>query len=149
MNLFLSTYENHVDKKSRISIPSSYRNILIEQDYNGVIAYPSIKHLAIEFCGYKKLLEISNIIQSLDPYSEARDAFEAIILGEAVHLPFDGEGRVILPTKLKEYAQISDHVFIVGKGLVFEMWNEVAFKEYSTKAKKIAYENRLLLKNLW
>jgi MraZ protein len=148
MNLFLSTYANSVDKKNRISIPSSYRSILSKEAYNGVIAYPSIKHQAIELSGYDRIVEMSKIIQSLDIYSKERDAFETVILGEAVHLPFDSEGRVIIPNKLKEYANIEEQAFFIGKGLVFELWNPLNFADHTNNAKKIAHENRLLLKNL-
>lgn len=148
MHLFLSTYANSVDKKSRISVPSSYRNILSSETYNGVVAYPSIKHQAIELSGYNRIVEISKIIQSLDIYSQERDAFETVILGEAVHLPFDGEGRIILPAKLKEYAGIEEQAVFIGKGLVFELWNADNFAEHTNNAKKIAHDNRLLLKNL-
>lgn len=148
MNLFLSTYLNSIDKKSRISVPAFYRNILSRESFSGVVAYPSIKHKAIEVCGYDRITEISKIIQSLDPYSEERDAFETVILGEAVQLPFDSEGRIVLPKNLKEYAQLEDQACFVGKGAVFEIWNPNAYAIHMENAKKIAQNNRLLLKNL-
>jgi MraZ protein len=149
MNLFLSTYVNSIDKKGRISIPSTYRNIISQQEsFNGVIAYPSIKHNAIELCGYGRIAELSKIIQSLDPYSEERDAFEAVILGASVQLSFDSEGRIVIPKHLKEYAKIEDQACFVGKGMIFEIWNVEDFATYMEAAKHKAQTNRLLLKNV-
>lgn len=146
MRIFLSKFLNNIDKKGRISVPSNYRMVL--NDQNGLIIYPSIKHKCLEACSTARLEELSKIIQNLDPYSEERDAFETTILAESVHLTFDGEGRIILPKSLVEYASLKDKAYFVGKGLVFEIWNPVDFDNYLSKASETAKANRHLLKNI-
>ena len=147
MNIFLSKYINKIDKKGRISVPASYRLILAQEKFNGIIAYPSFKNNCIEVCSMSRLEELSKIIQNLDPYSDERDAFETIVLSEAVQLQFDNEGRVILPAHLTDQAGISSQACFVGKGLVFEMWNPEAFDKHLKAAREIAQSNRLVLKN--
>ena len=148
MNIFLSKYINNLDKKGRVSIPASYRLALSSQSFNGIIAYPSFRNKCIEGCSLKRFEELSQIIQTLDPYSEERDAFETIILGEAIQLSFDSEGRVILPKSLIDHAGISDQACFVGKGLVFEIWQPQNFEMYLSSARQIAQDNRLTLKNI-
>ena len=148
MNIFLSKYINNLDKKSRVSVPASYRLALVGQSFNGIIAYPSFRNKCIEACSISRLEQLSQVIQSLDPYSEERDAFETMILGEAVQLAFDGEGRVVLPKSLLEHAEISEQVYFVGKGVMFEMWQPQNFDKYLSKARQIAQDNRLTLKNV-
>ncbi|MFP3018320.1 MAG: division/cell wall cluster transcriptional repressor MraZ, partial [Candidatus Tisiphia sp.] len=131
-----------------VSIPASYRLALSSQSFNGIIAYPSFRNKCIEACSLKRLEELSQIIQTLDPYSEERDAFETIILGEAIQLSFDSEGRVILPKSLIDHADISDQACFVGKGLVFEIWQPQNFEMYLSSARQIAQSNRLTLKNI-
>ena len=146
--MFLSKYLNSIDKKGRVSVPASYRSSIASQSFAGIIAYPSIKHNCIEACSIERLEQLSQIIQSLDPYSEERDAFETIILGESSQLGMDGEGRIVLPKHLMEYASLTDQVTFIGKGLVFEIWNPVAAEDHLAKAKLIAQNNRNLLKNI-
>jgi MraZ protein len=148
MNIFLSKYINNLDKKGRVSVPASYRAALSSQSFNGVIVYPSFRNKCIEACSLKRLEELSQMIQTLDPYSEERDAFETIILGEAIQLAFDGEGRVILPKSLIEHSDISEQVCFVGKGLVFEIWQPQNFETYLSSVRQIAQNNRLTLKNI-
>ncbi|WP_341749836.1 division/cell wall cluster transcriptional repressor MraZ [Candidatus Tisiphia endosymbiont of Sialis lutaria] len=148
MNIFLSKYINNLDKKGRVSVPASYRAALSSQSFNGVIVYPSFRNKCIEACSLKRLEELSQMIQTLDPYSEERDAFETIILGGAIQLTFDGEGRVILPKSLIEHSDISEQVCFVGKGLVFEIWQPQNFETYLSSARQIAQNNRLTLKNI-
>ncbi len=147
MNIFLSKYLNKIDKKGRVSIPAGYRGALAKENFNGIIVYPSFKNNCIECCSMSHLEELSKIIQNLDPYSDERDAFETIVLGEAVQLQFDSEGRVILPSYLMEQVGISTQGCFVGKGLVFEIWNPDQFEAYRKCAKEIAQSNRQILKN--
>lgn len=148
MNIFLSKYINKVDKKGRVSIPASYRLALSKEKIGAIIVYPSFRNDCIEACGISRLEEIYNIIQNLDPYSEERDAFETIIMGESVQLPFDNEGRVLLPSHLTQKLDIQQQACFVGKGNVFEIWNPEKFDLYLSKAKNIAQSNRSMLKNL-
>ncbi len=148
MNIFLSKYINNIDKKGRVSVPVGFRQVLTGQIFNGFIAYPSFQKQCIEACSLKRLEELSQIIQTLDPYSEERDAFETMILAEAIQLPFDGEGRVILPKTLIEHAGLLDQVCFVGKGVVFEIWHPAKFDMHLASARQIAQNNRLTLKNI-
>ena len=147
MNIFLSKFINKIDKKGRVSIPSTYRAALSGDAYNGIVVYPSIKNGCIEACSMSRLLELSKIIENLDPYSDERDAFETIVLGGSVQLQFDNEGRVLLPAYLIEEAGIEGQACFVGKGLVFEIWNPTRFDEHQKIAKEIAQKNRSFLKN--
>jgi MraZ protein len=147
MNIFLSKYINKIDKKGRVSIPAGYRSALAKENFNGIIVYPSFKNNCIEACSMSRLEELSEIIQNLDPYSDERDAFETIVLGEAVQLQFDNEGRVSLPAYLMEQAGITSQGCFVGKGLVFEIWNPDQFETHRKAAQEIAQNNRLILKN--
>jgi MraZ protein len=148
MKIFLSKYLGNIDKKGRISVPSSYRMVLGTGSGPGLIVYPSIKHQCLEACSLERLENLSKIIENLDPYSEERDAFETTILGESIHLAFDSEGRIILPKSLTDYASIDDQAYFIGKGLVFEIWNPSKFDLYLKDAKNIAKANRGLLKNI-
>ena len=147
MNIFLSKYQNKIDKKGRVSIPSAFRSVLSEDKFNGIIIYPSFKNNCIEACSMARLQEIYGIIQKLDPYSEERDAFETIVMGESIQLQFDSEGRVIIPVHLMQQVGITEQAFFVGKGLVFEIWDPVAFDAHLKTARAVAQSNRFILKN--
>lgn len=147
MNTFLSKYQNKIDKKGRVSIPSAFRSVLSEDQFNGIIVYPSFKNNCIEACSMARLQEIYGIIQKLDPYSEERDAFETIVMGESIQLQFDNEGRVIIPAHLMQQVGITEQAVFVGKGLVFEIWDPVTFDTHLKTARAVAQSNRFILKN--
>ena len=140
--LFLSTYINKIDKKGRVSVPASFRSALSEQNFPGIIAYSSFINPCVEACGINRIEVLNQTIDSLDPYSEARDAFATTILGGCIQLAFDSEGRVILPENLIAFAKLDEQACFVGKGATFEIWHPTVFEEYAANAREIAKSGR-------
>lgn len=144
--LFLSTFEKSIDKKGRVSVPPAFRAVLAAESFNGVIAYPSFVHGCVEACGMNRMTKIHERIEALDPFSEERDAFATAILGGAVQLAFDGEGRIMLPETLLARAGIKDIAVFVGKGATFEIWSKEGFAKHETQARELAKKQRGALK---
>lgn len=144
--LFLSTFEKSIDKKGRVSVPPAFRAVLAAEQFNGVIAYPSFVHGCIEACGMEHMNRLYARIEALDPFSEERDAFATAILGAAVQLPFDGEGRIIVPEALLEKAGVNEVAVFVGKGATFEIWSRDGFASHQVQAREMAKKQRGALK---
>lgn len=146
MALFLSTFENKIDKKGRISVPAQFRASLANQDFAGIVLYESFVNDCVEGCDIDRIKQLSDSIDNLDPYSEDRDAFATAILGGAVQLAFDGDGRVSLPENFITKIGLKEKAIFVGKGKTFEIWEPKKFKDYMSKAKVLAKDNRGNLK---
>lgn len=146
MALFLSTFEKAIDKKGRVSVPPAFRAVLAAQNYNGMVAYASFVHPCIEACGMERLEKLHARIESLDPFSEERDAFATAILGGSVQLPFDNEGRAVIPESLLKVAGITETGIFIGKGATFEIWSPVNFEKHQAAARELALKKRLSLK---
>lgn len=142
MALFLSTFEKPIDKKARVSVPPQFRAALGNQEFKGIVAYPSFINPAVEASGYDRILQLSESIETFDPFSEERDAFATAILAECQQLPFDTEGRVVLSKRLMEIAGLEDKVIFVGKGRTFELWQPERFAEHQAAARELALANR-------
>ena len=144
--MFLSSYENKLDKKGRVSVPATFRSHLSSLGYNGFISYPSFNHSALEACSQDRIEKWSNTIDSLNPFEEKRDYFATSILSESVNLQFDTEGRVSLTEKLLKHANIKDNILFVGLGKTFQIWEPKTFEKFKVVARKKAYQNRSNLK---
>ena len=144
--MFLSSYENRLDKKGRVSVPASFRSYLSNLGYNGVICYPSFNNKSIEAWPQDRLEKISNSIDSLNPFEEKRDFFATSILSESINLQFDSEGRISLTPKLLEHAKIKDSMLFVGQGKTFQIWETTIFEKFKVAARKKANLNRAGLK---
>jgi MraZ protein len=144
--MFLSTYENRIDKKGRVSVPASFRSHLSNLGYNGVICYPSFNNQSIEACSQERIEKLSNSIDSLNPFEEKRDFFATSVLSESINLQFDSEGRISLSSKLLKHAKIRNNMLFVGHGETFQIWEPAAFEKFKVNARKKANINRASLK---
>ena len=144
--MFLSTHENNLDKKGRVSVPASFRSHLGSMGYNGVICYPSFNNYSIEACSQSRVERISETIDSLNPFEEKRDVFATSILAESVNLHFDSEGRISIPKNLLEHAKIKKTMLFVGQGKTFQIWEPKLFEKFKLQARKKANLNRANLK---
>ena len=144
--MFLSSYENRLDKKGRVSVPASFRSHLSSLGYNGFIAYPSFNHSALEACSQDRIEKLSNSIDSLNPFEEKRDYFATSVLSESVNLQFDTEGRILISEKLLDHAKIKNNILFVGLGKTFQIWEPKIFEKFKIVARKKAFQNRSNLK---
>ena len=144
--MFLSTYENKLDKKGRVSVPASFRSYLSNLGYNGIICYPSFNNQSIEAWPQERIEKISNTIDTLSPFEEKRDFFATSILSESTNLQFDSEGRISLTSKLLKHAKIKNSMLFVGQGQTFQIWEPTSFEKFKTLARKKANINRASLK---
>ena len=142
MAAFLSTYENKVDRKKRVSVPASFRTALAGSSFAGLIVYPSIREPAIEAFSRDVFYQLNSrhLSRSLEG-----DDFEQVLLGGgdsvfetimamAHELPFDGEGRIVIPPALADHAGITDRAAFVGRGNRFEIWAPDAFQDHKDRA---------------
>ena len=144
--MFLSSYENKLDKKGRVSVPASFRSYLSSLGYNGVVSYPSFNNQSIESCSQDRIEKLSNTIDSLNPFEEKRDFFATSILSESISLQFDSEGRISLSSKLLKHAKIKNNMLFVGQGKTFQIWEPSIFEKFKAQARKKSNLYRASLK---
>jgi len=127
-------------------VPSSFRSYLSNLGYNGIICYPSFNNQSIEAWPQERIEKISSAIDTLNPFEDKRDFFATSILSESINLQFDGEGRILLTSKLLKHAKIKNSMVFVGQGKTFQIWEPSLFEKFKVNARKKANLNRASLK---
>jgi transcriptional regulator MraZ len=127
MDRFVSHCTLRLDAKGRVSIPASFRAVLMRDGFDGLYCYPSFDRPALDAGGNALLQEIDALIARYSPYSEEREQFSAALYSTSEILKIDGEGRVILPESLKAHAHIADAVTFAGLGHKFQIWEPDRF----------------------
>lgn len=143
--IFIGTFENKVDKKGRVSVPAPFRAVLAGQGFQGIVAFPSHRADAVEGCGMDFMEELTQRVSEFDLFSEDHDNLAFTIFSDSHTVPFDGEGRVVLPKELLEAAGITDRAAFVGKGRTFQIWEPNALYRIKAAARERAREQRLTL----
>ncbi|PPR47227.1 MAG: Transcriptional regulator MraZ [Alphaproteobacteria bacterium MarineAlpha5_Bin9] len=148
MKLFLSTYVNKIDSKGRISLPSSFRNILSKENKKEIILFKSIKFAAIDGCSYERINTISERIDNLDIFSEDQDDFSTSIFSEIVPTSLDKEGRFIIPNFLKKHANLKNEAAFIGQGNYFQIWHPKSALEKQKASRERIKANKKTLTSI-
>lgn len=122
MALFLSTHVNRVDKKGRVSVPAQWRAELGDQSFQGVVVFRSNVHPCLEGFAWSYMQELSARLDQFDLFSPAQDDLATAVFAESVQLPFDGDGRIIMPDHFLTFAKIDEQAAFVGMGAKFQIW---------------------------
>ncbi|MDQ2101539.1 division/cell wall cluster transcriptional repressor MraZ [Azospirillum isscasi] len=131
MAIFLSTYVNKVDRKGRCSIPAQFRQSLAKTSAPGTVyLWPSLNHQALEGADQDYLDVLSESLESPDLDSDERDMIETFIFGKLIPVSLDGEGRIVLPKELAEFAGIDEEAAFIGRRKTFQIWEPGALKAH-------------------
>ncbi len=145
MALFIDTFVNKIDSKGRVSVPATFRAALAGQPYHGIVALPSPKYRAIQCAGMDWMEELNRRVDRTDLMSDAHDDLTMVLFGDSKQLPFDGEGRVVMPGSLLERADIDGVAAFLGRGPFFEIWEPKALEAHKAEARQRALEQRRTL----
>jgi len=137
VDLFFSTFVNKVDRKGRVSVPATFRAAVADQSFPGIIVFPSFKYTALDASGIRRMEEMSERLNTLDEFSDEHENL-AMLFAAAQPLPFDTEGRIVLPESLVEYAHVTESAAFVGLGKSFQIWEPNRFADHQATLRERA-----------
>jgi MraZ protein len=140
--LFVSTFTNKIDRKGRVSVPASFRQILAGKGSETVVLYPHPKHSAIEGSGMDWLEDYAARLAQLPEYDEDRDALQSLF-GQVSQIVPDSEGRIILPENLIDRAGLGENAIFVGAGAKFEIWEPGRYADHLSQQQARMRERNL------
>ena len=138
---FLSTFENKIDRKGRVSIPAPYRNTL-EQINQPLYVTRSLTHECLDGQGEDRIKLIVDALDRMDSLSEETEVLQTM-LSNAMKAKPDNEGRILLPEDYLAYAGITDTVVFAGAGRLFRLWAPDAWKAFEEGNRKRIREKGL------
>lgn len=115
--MFLGEYEHNIDQKGRLAIPARFRNAFAE----GLVLAQGFDKCIMVFptARFKEWAEEINNHPLTN--SNARRLNRAIF-SAAFFLDLDGQGRVTLPARLRDYANVGNSVMVAGLYDHLEVW---------------------------
>ena len=116
--MLLGEYEYKVDNKGRLPIPPKFRLEFKE----GMVLTRGMEECIVVYkkSEFEKLA--ANYTAEKFATSKMR-RLNRFTFGHAFDLEMDNQGRIALPSSLKEYARINDQAIVIGANNCFEVWN--------------------------
>jgi len=145
--LFLGSHINKIDAKGRIAAPADFRRALDLGRYNGFYCVPSLTGPWLDCGGTDYIETLIAMIDALDPYDPDRADLEDTLIGKSRPVPFDGDGRFILPQPLRDHAKLDDRALLIGRGKTFQIRNGEGVEEHLAAAAERAKNALRKLRN--
>ena len=139
MALFLSTFENRIDSKGRLSVPAPFRATL-EANHASLFLYKSLVLPCVEGCGPNRISQIVDAIDTMDSRSD-EVATLTTMLSSAQEMRLDSEGRMMLSAEFIEFAGLEQTALFAGIGRSFQIWHPEVFREREATARANAKAN--------
>lgn len=128
MGGFLGSYLHQLDSKGRLSLPASFRRdseddsfVLIQVHADALSLYPEGAWAEVE----QKLREL------VQRQPEARHHLLGLT-ASAHHVTPDKQGRILIPERLLDGAELEGEALVVGALDKIEIWNPELFDEKAT-----------------
>lgn len=108
-------------------MPSRYRDELLSRCAGQLIV--TVDAVDPCLCVYPltewELIEAK--LRQLPSLVEENRRLQRVLIGNAVDLELDGNGRFLVPPRLREHAGLDKHAMLVGQLNKFQLWNESAW----------------------
>lgn len=131
--MFLGEYLHIFDSKNRISIPSKFR-----KDLGRIVVVTR----GLDHCLYvysrKEWEKQARVYAAEVNGSAARRGLARLFLAGSSEVEVDGSGRVLIPDHLKSFASIKEKAVVAGVADRVEIWEEGAWKKYTTEIERNA-----------
>lgn len=124
--MFVGRYDQNMDAKGRVNIPSKFRSSLGE---TFIVATGDGKYATIyPMDEWKAFME--RALSEVEP--DERPDFVRYIQNFATECDLDSQGRVCIPPKVRVKVELTKEVVVVGAHNKIEVWSLDGWNEYHT-----------------
>lgn len=116
--MFLGRFAHNLDTKGRLAVPARFRASLAD----GVVVTRGMDRCVAAY-PMPVWEELAGRIAALPMTDPNARRFRRMVFAEAANLSLDGQGRIMVPAELREYAGIEREAVIIGVHTSFEIWS--------------------------
>ncbi len=131
--MFLGEYLHTFDTKNRISLPSRFR-----KDLGRVVVITRGLDHCLSVYSRKAWEKEAEKYATATSGSAAERGLARLFLAGSAEAEIDSGGRILIPDNLKEYASIKTKAVVAGVADRVEIWEEAAWKKYTTAIERDA-----------
>ena len=124
--MFLEEFVHVLDEKGRLTIPAKFRAGLSD----GLVITRGIDRCLVVY-PLEEWNRLAERVSALPMTNRSARAFRRLVFAGAHHATpdKDKQGRVLIPPRLREYANLEGEVVIAGLNTHIEIWNPEAWAQ--------------------
>ncbi len=124
--VFTGTYQRTIDTKRRLSLPSIVRDAIT---VDSIFLTPGTEN-CLEVHSDSSLKSLANSISNSNGDSRNQKSFRRLFYAQTEVCKVDSLGRIRIPKRLAEIAEIEKEITIVGVGNNWEIWNSSSWNRF-------------------
>ncbi|MFQ3345686.1 MAG: MraZ protein [Porticoccaceae bacterium] len=114
----------NMDTKGRMAIPTRYRGVLADMCSGNLVITIDMKSTCLTLSPLPEWKKFEEKVAALPALDDLGEMLSRFVVGQAKDLQLDGSGRVLIPSELREYAQLERKIILVGRTQRLEIWSE-------------------------
>lgn len=122
--MFRGVTELNLDAKGRIAMPTRYRERLLDRCAGHMVITIDIAEKCLAIYPLPEWEEIQQKLDALSSFNPKTAMVKRLLMGNATDVEMDGNGRLLIPTKLRKHANLTKKAVMTGQGKKFELWDE-------------------------
>ena len=130
-SMFIGEYQHSIDEKGRMAVPAKFRLALKK----GAIVTRGLDNCLFIYTE----TEWQNLVAKIStlPLSQQKSrAFSRLMLAGAMDVTLDGQGRILIPEYLRQFAGLKRATIVAGLYNRLEVWDKDAWDKYKTATEK-------------
>ena len=132
--MFYGEYEHRLDKKGRIIIPSKLRDSSKENYVEKFVVTRGLDSCLFMFPEEEWKTQESKF-KSLSFTKRETRKFNRLFFSGAIEIVPDKQGRILIPTYLKNYADIKKEIVLIGVSSRIEIWSKEKWEGFYKETK--------------
>lgn len=112
-----------LDAKGRMAMPARYRERLMETCGGRLVVTVDRDRCLLVYPLHEWEIIESQLVNLPSLNKQAR-LLQRLLIGHATEVELDSQGRILLPTMLRDYAALDKKIVLIGQGKKFEIWDE-------------------------
>jgi MraZ protein len=113
----------NLDAKGRLGIPIRFRDILSRFELNDLVLTVNPWDRALLLYPLAEWEEIELKLSTLSDFDKGSRRTKLILRGHATECHCDAQGRILVPSELREMSDLRKEVVISGQGNKLEIWD--------------------------
>ncbi|MEM8548180.1 MAG: division/cell wall cluster transcriptional repressor MraZ [Pseudomonadota bacterium] len=126
--MFRGASKISLDAKGRMAIPTRYRERIAARCDNQLVATIDRDYCLLIY-PLPDWEDIERKLDRLPGLNKQSRRLQRLMLGHAAEMELDGQGRVLVPRELREFAGIEKQAMLIGQGRKFELWDAERWSE--------------------
>jgi MraZ protein len=118
-----------LDTKGRLAMPVRFREQIVERSHGRLVVTVDRADRCLLIYPLPDWELIEQKLVKLPTLNPATRRLQRLMIGHATEIELDGNGRMLIPPTLREYAGLSRQAMLIGQGSRFELWDAAHWNE--------------------